>query len=652
MAVKHILWVGLSLFSTNLLSAQPDDLFSLNVEALLDVQVDIASKTTETLASVPSTITVFNQQQIESIGIDNAYELMNFVPGMQSTRGDWVGAVPKDHARGIYLDSGNVLVMINGERLNESSFGKASVYMPYIPISVIEKVEFIRGPGSALYGSNAFLGVMNIVTKQQKNSAQFGTGNNGQKSASVSLSSNFEGISGFLSLAYDEKQGETYPQGVKDPLSSLYFEAGLDLYKLQLRTRYNETKLNDFLNLGGYSNKNQHTSNNRFFGAKYTWFDRKNTKVQTSLSYSEHAIKSAGLVDSINNFFIGPAWQTTDTKFVTELSHQFNNQWQVVTGVEYADAEQVKSGVRTNYYDFETNQILVAPPYYQQGIITVDDYPPFAALQQSFQTLSGYGQVKYLYSDELTLFIGGRYDQVKRIDSKFSPRLAGVYQYNDSNTLKIQYGESFRTPVTNELYSNDDVTLGNPNLKSEYVKTTELVWHYQQPNWQLNTLYFYNQLNDFINVVPHPSKTAKFTFANSHNSQNSGVELSSRWQATPTFNLTTTYTKYFDEPINASFKQFASVIADYKLSEQWQVNVNAIWRDEVKAQLINDTYFKQSAYILFGGSLKWQLNKNSALQLKAENMFAKDYVVFDPRIDNGAVAGASKEFSVHYLYHF
>ena len=88
--------------------------------------------------------------------------------------------VPKDHARGVYLDSGNVLVMINGERVNESSFGKASVYMPYIPIEVIEKIEFIRGPGSAIYGSNAFLGVMNIVTSKERNAMQLVVGNNGR----------------------------------------------------------------------------------------------------------------------------------------------------------------------------------------------------------------------------------------------------------------------------------------------------------------------------------------------------------------------------------------------------------------------------------------------------------------------------------------
>ncbi|MGO2374595.1 MAG: TonB-dependent receptor plug domain-containing protein [Pseudoalteromonas prydzensis] len=162
MTLKQTACLFLCIYTIPLLATeaatQADDLFALSVEDLLEVHVDIASKTSETLASAPSTITVFNRKKIALLGVNNAFELMNFVPGMQSTRGDWVGAVPKDHARGVYLDSGNILVMINGERLNESSFGKASVYMPFIPVEVIDKVEFIRGPGSALYGSNAFLG--------------------------------------------------------------------------------------------------------------------------------------------------------------------------------------------------------------------------------------------------------------------------------------------------------------------------------------------------------------------------------------------------------------------------------------------------------------------------------------------------------------
>ena len=637
-------------------AAEEQDLFSLSFEDLLNVQVDIASKTNETLSSVPSTISVFSRKQIQALGVDNAYEVMNFVPGMQSTRGDWVGAVPKDHARGVYLDSGNVLVMINGERVNESSFGKASVYMPYIPIEIIEKIEFIRGPGSALYGSNAFLGVMNIVTSKERNTLQLVLGNNGRYGATGQFNTSLsDDTSLFASFSYDQKDGESYPQGVKDPLEALYLEAGVDYKKLQLRARYNETSLDEFLNLAGYSKQNQHNSDNTFVGIKYNWINNDKLKLDSSYSFTKHNISSAGLIatfDDIPDFLVGPAWQTTDSKFETELSYQFDNQWQLAAGIEYSEAKQTEAGVRTSYYDFDSEQIIIDPAFEQQGIVSVMDFPEFSSLKFTFETLSAYGQLKIPSSDALTLFIGARYDDVKDIDSKLSPRLAGVYKINSEHTVKLQYGESFRTPVTNELFSNDDVTIGNPSLRSESIKTTELVWHYKTSELQANAVLFYNELNDFINIEPTLSDDALFTFTNSFNTQNSGIELDSTWQSSKDFSITGTYTQYFEDPINASFKRFASIISSYNLSDSWQVSLNLLWRDTVEVSSETGAHFKQSAYSLLGGSLKWQLNNNSQLMLKAENLLGKKYNAFDPRIDNGAVAGTTEELSLHYQFNF
>ena len=169
--MKIVVWITSCLFMVIASSSAADetekDIFDLSIAELMQVRISLATKTEETVLTVPSTITVFDQADIQALGVKNAYDVMNFVPGFQMTRGDWVGAVPKEHARGVYLDNGYILVMINGDRLNEISFGKASVYTPHIPTEIIERIEVIRGPGSALYGSNAFLGVLNIITKQQ-----------------------------------------------------------------------------------------------------------------------------------------------------------------------------------------------------------------------------------------------------------------------------------------------------------------------------------------------------------------------------------------------------------------------------------------------------------------------------------------------------
>ncbi|MFY8328279.1 TonB-dependent receptor plug domain-containing protein [Pseudoalteromonas sp. ZZD1] len=643
----------------SLFAIESDDLFTMQLEDLLEVQVDIASKTPETIASAPSTITIFNEKSIQLLGVESAYELMNFVPGMHSTRGDWVGAVPKDHARGVYLDSGNILVMINGERINESSFGKASVYMPFIPIEVIDKVEFIRGPGSALYGSNAFLGVMNIITKHTDNTLAAMTGTHGKYGVSASVSKQLtDDLMGFVSIAINQKEGENYPQGVKDPLQSVYFEFGLDIAELELRGRYNQVELDEFINLAGYSKQNQHNSENSFVSLAYSVIKNATTELATKIAYSDHKIASAGLIlagadnpKASEDFLLGPDWQTTDLNIDIDYSHHFNNDWVINAGYEYANSKQISADVRSNYYDQVSGEIIVEQPYYLGAITTIKGYAAFKNLKATFETHSLYSQLKLPLSHQFTLFVGGRYDDVKHIDSKLSPRIAAIYQPSLANTVKLQYGESFRTPVTNELYSNDDVTIGNTNLKSEYVKTTELVWRYQAEQWHFNTVFFHNQLNDFIITVPHASNTNMFTFENQLNDTNRGIEVDTQWHIAPDFSLTGTYTQYFDQPMNPTFKRFASFLASFEMTPM-MYSVNTIWRDEVNVTGHDLSKFSQPSYLLFGATISYELTERSNIALKADNLFDKQYNSFDPRVGNGAVAGVSREISLHYRLKF
>lgn len=659
MTLKHSFCILFCFHMASLFATESNELFTMQLEDLLEVKVDIASKTPETVASAPSTITIFNEKSIQLLGVESAYELMNFVPGMQSTRGDWVGAVPKDHARGVYLDSGNILVMINGERINESSFGKASVYMPFIPIEVIDKVEFIRGPGSALYGSNAFLGVMNIITKHTNNDVATMIGTHGKYGVSASVSKQLtDDLMGFASIAINQKEGEKYPQGVKDPLQSVYFEFGRDIAELELRGRYNQVELDEFINLAGYSKQNQHNSENSFVSLAYSVIKNATTELATKIAYSDHKIASAGLIlagannpKASEDFLLGPDWQTTDFNIDIDYSHHFNNDWVINAGYEYANSKQISADVRTNYFDQASGEIIVEQSYYLGAITTIKGYAAFKNLKATFETHSLYTQLKLPLSHQLTLFVGGRYDDVKNIDSKLSPRIAAIYQPSLANTVKLQYGESFRTPVTNELYSNDDVTVGNTNLQSEYVKTTELVWRYQVENWYFNTVFFHNQLNDFIITVPHASNTNMFTFENQLNDTNPGIELDSQWQVAPDFSLTGTYTQYFDPPMNPTFKRFATLVASFDMKPM-MVSVNTIWRDEVNVTGHDISKFSQPSYLLIGAVASYELTEQSDISLKIHNLFDKYYDSFDPRLADGAVAGVSREISLHYQLKF
>ncbi|MDK2597306.1 TonB-dependent receptor plug domain-containing protein [Pseudoalteromonas obscura] len=661
---KTVPLIFISFYSLNAIASQ-EELFELSFEELLDVNITLATKTVETPNTVPSSTTVFNRQHIQLLGVANVYELMNFVPGMQSTRGDWVGAVPKEHARGIYLDSGNVLVMLNGQRLNDASFGKASVYAPFIPIEVVDRVEFIRGPGSALYGSNAFLGVMNIVTKKNDNQLMAAVGNNSMYQAALSAHHVFENgltLQANTSLYRDDGQ-KYFDSEIRDPIDGRFVEVELNWRNWRLAVHNTETRLNEFINLSGESSDNEHTSRNLGVQLEVhsTWQDSiKNT---TRLDFIKHDIKNAGLIASAeelqlaHDFFVGPRWQSRDITLNSETIYEYNEALNIIIGAEYSWEEQSRADVYTNYYNPQTGEVFVDEPYYLGGFQVINDYQPFKSLEADFDSYAVYTQVKYTLSESITMFTGLRYDDVIDIDRKLSPRLAVIYQFNPVHTFKLQYGEAFRVPVSNELNSNDEVTLGNPELKAEYLKTTELVWHAKDDNWQFDLVIFDNELEDFINLIPVDEAQSRFTFDNVFETSMQGYEFSGTLHISETAWLSTTFTQYIDLPFNPSYKKFGSVVFNYTRGDM-QYSLNGVWRDGVVVvpEVLPDdpefSSYNQPSHWLLGATISWKVDSEQGVALQVQNIFDKSTDAFDPRRYDGRVPQRGRQIRLRYTYEF
>jgi iron complex outermembrane receptor protein len=115
--------------------------------------------------------------------------------------------------------------------------------------------------------------------------------------------------------------------------------------------------------------------------------------------------------------------------------------------------------------------------------------------------------------------------------------------------------------------------------------------------------------------------------------------------------LSLNYTHLFDDPINESFKHFGSANLIYQWG-RWKFNANAIWRDEVKLPQINDVRFVQGQYVLVSGKVSYKFDEKQKVSLVAQNLFNKNYVVFDPRVFNGEVPGKGREIAVSYSYLF
>ncbi|MBN1276267.1 MAG: TonB-dependent receptor, partial [Deltaproteobacteria bacterium] len=156
--VLKIMFMGMILWPFICLS-QPE---RLNSETVLDEVVVTATKTEKKRKEVPNSVIILDQFDIQDSPAKSLGELLANEPGIDwRTQGDFGGAVQALHIRGM---SGNATqVLVNGVSYNSPSNGIADVSR--IPLSMIERVEVVKGSGSLLYGSGAMAGTVNIITK-------------------------------------------------------------------------------------------------------------------------------------------------------------------------------------------------------------------------------------------------------------------------------------------------------------------------------------------------------------------------------------------------------------------------------------------------------------------------------------------------------
>ncbi len=223
-----------------------EHLFSLSLEELLKVKVLGSTLTSESLKTAPSAVTVYTQKEIQRMGLATLDELMNLVPGFQAYRSDQASLLHLYSSRGRRIGgpSSEVLLIMDGQRLYEPRVNGNSSVMPKLPLKQIERVEFIRGPGSAVYGSNAMMGVINIVSRQEVNEIQVATGSNNLKQTHVFASHQYKGGTFDFYAHAESDSGESYR--VKDTFSSQIIQTHdpKKLLDMTLKVNWRHTQFN------------------------------------------------------------------------------------------------------------------------------------------------------------------------------------------------------------------------------------------------------------------------------------------------------------------------------------------------------------------------------------------------------------------------
>lgn len=452
------------------------DLTQLPFEQLLDLRISSASQFEQNLRDAPSAVVVLTAADIKNYGWRTLADALATLPGVYlnyDRNYAYLGA--RGFLRPGDYDS-RFLLLIDGNRLNDSVYDEAAIGTEFVlDVDLIDRIEYVPGPGSAIYGPNAFFGVINVITKKGRD---------------------FDGMQAAGSVGTDAaRQGRvTYGwrgSGGGDLLvsASLYDDPGRDRF-------YPEFDTPD-QNHGVAHNLDYDRAQNYY--AKASWSD-----FTLALAHSD---RTKGIpTASFQQAFDDPRSKTNDKQSFADLSyahwfstdtelagHLFWNRYDYNGHYIYGPPATVNhDGDAALWYGLNLHATTTA--LHNHKIVAGADFirdahrdqfnfdeQPYAQNLDAHHSESRYGV--YL-EDEVTILpqllfnAGVRYDDDLVTGRHFNPRTALIWKASGSTTAKAIFGTAYRAPNAYELYYQTPPPGGqesNPRLRAEHINTSELV---------------------------------------------------------------------------------------------------------------------------------------------------------------------------------
>lgn len=485
----------------------------------LDQVVVTAMRSEKLLENVPVMTEVILRQEIDEKGAEDLSEVLEDRAGITVETESSGGAM--FYMNGV--DSKRILLLVDGVPVA----GKVNNRNPLdlVDADKIDRVEIVKGPGSALYGTEAMGGVVNVITKGF--SDQLNVRFNGRAGTNDLYSGNLELSGGVKNFNYQmdvDHSTRGFNQGaaeIKINSSTTNRANGRLGYKndavgqlaLQAEYRQDEQDSQSFF-MGGISdnlavNKNINTGllwNKQ--AASFLEIQVNGFMAQNNRTYRSATVASAR-----------PASIDTTTEKLTGFKSDFtvtpDENWKADCGLDFS----------SNDY---TNQRLAA--------------------DQNRKQTGVFAQVETDVIQHVTLAAGARYDKITDLDGHFSPRLSGMVTFTPNLKLRASWGGGFRAPSFIELYSDFPIpipgmpmrVLGNKELKPEKSLGGNAGIEYSWNERLLtNVAVFQNKFEDMI--VDYQLDRLTFSYLNARRATFQGVEFQSRFSILKNLKATLSY---------------------------------------------------------------------------------------------------------------
>ncbi|MEW8160372.1 MAG: TonB-dependent receptor [Candidatus Thiodiazotropha endolucinida] len=488
--------------------------------AIVDKYTEIATKTRLNADYVPGMVTVLDGDHLASSGKSNVWEALTEVPGIEPYVAAQGARTLTIRGTGFNFSSGNFKVLVNGIAQNTNLHGGVRPVMS-LPVELVERIEVIRGPGSAVHGEYAYTGVINVITRKDDNRAFVRAGEDERYSGGATLAWADDGSDWRLNLnvfAEDMAVGDVIsgPDGLT---SSLTNTPGPVNDARDARVAILELGHHDF----GLSAQHIVNRHGEQFGINNT-LPAPDDRLQL-----QH-VNTA--VDLHQGFALNSGWDATLR--LGWLRHKQDVDEAILTILPVLGTVQANTvyeerqrygGLQLEGRIRQRHDLLIDLQYRKTDIREARSGGSFTGPvdfllpERDRHHLSLALQDQFPLSDDATITAGLRYDDYNDVGNAFSPRLAAVWRLTNRHILKAQYAKAFRPPTFVELYTRPNQILrGNPNIENTDSTNHELGYIFKGADTTVRATLYYSELNDLITVVSG-------TYTNGGDARLRGLEL-------------------------------------------------------------------------------------------------------------------------------
>jgi iron complex outermembrane receptor protein len=491
-----------------------DEEFKWLQEEAATTFVVTASRVKEDIRKSAASITVITDEQIRKMGARHLTDVLQTVPGIScrySSDGNY-----KIDIRGMTKTGGqDVLIMVNSHPLNENSSGGATLIHDTIVVDNIRRIEVIRGPGSAMYGANAFAGVVNIITKHPEDidgyqiNAKAGSDHTQQynlligktyKNFGISLNVNYFRTDGYKPYMREDAQtgldqlfgtSASYAPGCAETDDEKYDIALTFQYKgLKLDGRYVDREKKPAMTPGYTINHDSvSTIRDYYLNLSYETAIGEHFEILGKIyrNYNDYSgynampkgrailmpdpqvpgrvipfIMSEGLQVDVSN-------KNSRTGAELQATCKVSDSNTVVTGMTY-------EYIKPKLIRFAANFLYTPVPGVFIPLSSVQDLTDTQNYDTDIREFKAFFiQDIWDITKDIRLTAGARYDDYSDFGSSFNPRVGITWEFIKDCDVKLLYGRAFRAPTYQELYTKKNPAMtGNPDLNPEKVDTYEI----------------------------------------------------------------------------------------------------------------------------------------------------------------------------------